>query len=143
MCAHAFASTHSFAGAWPLQTESPRVAAFRKQLDKVIQDKHEDTMCKMGGIMAAGVLDAGGRNVTIGLRSRSGNHRMAAVIGMAVFTQYWCVSSWRGVATVSRTKELKQRFGAEEDKNQPIPFWKEPSRASFSSFQREPPAGSR
>jgi 26S proteasome regulatory subunit N2 len=58
-------------------------------LDKVIQDKHEDTMCKMGAIMAAGLLDAGGRNVTIGLRSRSGNNRMAAVIGMAVFTQYW------------------------------------------------------
>mmetsp|Transcript_45917 Transcript_45917/g.85735 ORF Transcript_45917/g.85735 Transcript_45917/m.85735 type:complete len:1044 (+) Transcript_45917:91-3222(+) len=70
------------------QTES-RVSPFRKQLDKVIQDKHEDTMCKMGAIMASGLLDAGGRNVTIGLRSRSGNNRMAAVIGMAVFTQYW------------------------------------------------------
>ena len=68
-----------------------RVAPLRKQLDKVIGDKHEDTMCKMGAIMAAGILDAGGRNVTLGLRSRSGNHRMAAVIGMAVFTQYWCV----------------------------------------------------
>jgi hypothetical protein len=58
----------------------------------VIQDKHEDTMCKMGAIMAAGLLDAGGRNVTIGLRSRSGNNRMAAVIGMAVFTQVCSVA---------------------------------------------------
>jgi len=70
------------------QTES-RVASFRKQLDRLIKDKHEDIMCKMGAIMAAGILDAGGRNVTLGLRSRSGNHRMAAVIGMAVFAQYW------------------------------------------------------
>jgi len=72
-----------------VQQPEARMGAFRKQLDKVIQDKHEDTMCKMGAIMAAGILDAGGRNVTLGLRSRSGNHRMAAVIGMAVFTQYW------------------------------------------------------
>lgn len=70
------------------QTEA-RVDKFRKQLDKIIKDKHEDVMCKMGAIMAAGILDSGGRNVTLGLRSRSGNHRMAAVIGMAVFVQYW------------------------------------------------------
>jgi HEAT repeat protein len=40
------------------QTEA-RVDKFRKQLDKIIKDKHEDVMCKMGAIMAAGILDSG------------------------------------------------------------------------------------
>lgn len=35
-------------------------------------------MTRMGAIMAAGILDAGGRNATIGLRSRSGHFRRAA-----------------------------------------------------------------
>ena len=48
-------------------------------------------MCKMGAIMAAGIIDAGGRNVTVGLRSRSGYFRRTSVLGLAVFTQYWCV----------------------------------------------------
>lgn len=46
-------------------------------------------MCKMGAIMAAGILDAGGRNVTIAVRSRSGYFRRTSIIGLAVFTQYW------------------------------------------------------
>lgn len=48
-------------------------------------------MCKMGAIMAAGILDAGGRNCTVGLRSRSGYFRRTSVVGLAVFTQYWWV----------------------------------------------------
>ena len=46
-------------------------------------------MARMGSIMAAGVLDAGGRNATIGLRSSSGYFRRTSVIGLAVFTGYW------------------------------------------------------
>ena len=61
----------------------------RAKLEKIVRDKHEDTMSKMGAIMAAGLLDAGGRNVTIGLRSKSAHDRMTATVGMAVFTQFW------------------------------------------------------
>lgn len=46
-------------------------------------------MSKMGAIMASGIIDAGGRNVGIGLRSRSGYFRRTSVISLAVFTQYW------------------------------------------------------
>ena len=46
-------------------------------------------MSKMGAIMAAGIIDAGGRNVNVGLRSRSGYFRRTSVIALAVFTQYW------------------------------------------------------
>ena len=44
----------------------------------------------MGAIMATGLLDAGGRNATVGLKSRSGYFRRTAVVGLAVFLQYWC-----------------------------------------------------
>ena len=46
-------------------------------------------MSKMGAILATGILDAGGRNVTIALQSRTKHDRITAVIGMAVFSQYW------------------------------------------------------
>jgi len=49
-----------------------QVSAFRKSLEKVVVDKHEQVMCRMGAIMATGILDAGGRNSVLGLRSRSG-----------------------------------------------------------------------
>ena len=52
-----------------------QVASFAKLLARVTSDKHEEVMCRMGAIMALGILDAGGRNVTIGLRSASGYFR--------------------------------------------------------------------
>jgi len=36
-----------------------------------------------------GIIDAGGRNCTIGLQTQTGNLNMAGIVGMAVFTQYW------------------------------------------------------
>lgn len=62
---------------------------FRRQLEKIILDKHEDTMSKMGAILASGILDAGGRNVTIKLLSKTKHDKMTAVIGLAVFSQFW------------------------------------------------------
>jgi 26S proteasome regulatory subunit N2 len=66
-----------------------RVGTFRRQLEKIILDKHEDTMSKMGAILASGILDAGGRNVTIKLLSRNKHDKLTAVIGLAVFSQFW------------------------------------------------------
>ena len=72
-----------------IQQSEKQLAPFRKKVMGHIREPHEPTMCKMGAIMAQGILDAGGRNVTIGLRSRSGRPRMTSVLGMLVFTQYW------------------------------------------------------
>lgn len=68
---------------------NPKGAMIRKTLQKVISDRHEDAMCKFGCALALGIIDAGGRNCTISLQTQTGNLNMAAVVGMAVFTQYW------------------------------------------------------
>lgn len=56
---------------------------------KVIADKHEDVMAKFGAILAQGIIDAGGRNCTVSLMSRTGHTNMEAVVGMLVFCQHW------------------------------------------------------
>lgn len=66
-----------------------QVSAFRKRLEKVVGDKHEEVMARMGAIMATGLLDAGGRNLTVGLRSASGYFRRTSVVGLMLFLQYW------------------------------------------------------
>lgn len=73
------------------QTENtnPKVASVRKLYEKIISDKHEDPMAKFGAVLAQGIIDAGGRNVTISLLSRTGHANMPAIVGMAVFTQFW------------------------------------------------------
>jgi len=73
------------------QTEAmnPKVAAIRKTLKKVVGDRHEDAMTKFGASLALGIIDAGGRNCTIGLQTQTGNLNMPAIVGMAIFTQYW------------------------------------------------------
>lgn len=68
---------------------NPKVSTFRKTLKKVVGDRHEDAMTKFGAALATGIIDAGGRNCTIGLQTQSGNLNMAGIVGMAVFTQYW------------------------------------------------------
>ncbi|KAJ4969279.1 hypothetical protein NE237_015980 [Protea cynaroides] len=71
------------------EASDTRVGTFRRQLEKIILDKHEDTMSKMGAILASGILDAGGRNVTIRLLSKTKHDKITAVIGLAVFSQFW------------------------------------------------------
>lgn len=73
------------------QTEisCPKVKEFRQMYSNVIADKHDDVMAKFGAIFAQGIIDAGGRNVTVSLQSRTGHTDMASVVGMLVFTQFW------------------------------------------------------
>ncbi|KAI8467935.1 MAG: 26S proteasome regulatory subunit [Monoraphidium minutum] len=78
-----------------LQQPEARVEGLRKRLAKAVGDKHEETMARMGAAVATGILDAGGRNVTVGLRSRSGYFRRTSVVGLALFTYHWY---WHPVA---------------------------------------------
>jgi len=43
----------------------------------------------MGAILATGIINCGGRNASISLKTRDGNLRQNAIIGMVMFTQYW------------------------------------------------------
>ncbi|KAJ1475052.1 armadillo-type protein, partial [Baffinella frigidus] len=71
------------------ETEARSPKDIRALFEGVIKDKHEDVMAKFGAIIASSILDAGGRNVTISLTTKNGHKKMTAIVGMAVFCQYW------------------------------------------------------
>lgn len=75
------------------QTEitCPKVNQFQQLYSKVINDKHDNAMAKFGAILAQGILDSGGHNITISLQSRTVYPHMPSVVGVLVFTQFW---SW-------------------------------------------------
>lgn len=69
---------------------NPGVVSVRASFEKILTDKHEDAMAKFGAALAQGIMDAGGRNVTISLVNKgSSNNSMTAIVGMALFTQFW------------------------------------------------------
>ena len=55
---------------------------------KIIGDKRENSMAKLGATMGMGILEAGGRNVSIQL-GKNGHLNMNGIVGMLLFTQYW------------------------------------------------------
>jgi hypothetical protein len=71
------------------EQSAPRVVAFRQTLEKVYSNRHEDALAKFGAALAQGILDAGGRNVTIGLQTPTGAMNMEAIVGIALFTYSW------------------------------------------------------
>ncbi|KAI6153672.1 26S proteasome regulatory complex non-ATPase subcomplex Rpn2 Psmd1 subunit [Pisolithus tinctorius] len=72
------------------QSEStPSMASTRALYAKVISDKHEDPMARFGAALGQGLIDAGGRNVTISLQSRAGTRNTSAIVGMTLFCQFW------------------------------------------------------
>ena len=46
-------------------------------------------MAKYGAILALGIIDAGGRNVTISAQTRTGHTSLPTVVGLFIFTQFW------------------------------------------------------
>lgn len=68
---------------------SSKVSFYRQHYAKIIADKHEHNITKFGAILAQGIIDAGGRNVTISLQSRTGHMSMRTAVGLLVFSQFW------------------------------------------------------
>lgn len=71
------------------EAASPSLSSIRALYIKVISDKHEDPMARFGAALGQGLIDAGGRNVTISLHSRSGGRNTSAIVGLVLFCQFW------------------------------------------------------
>ncbi|KIK70882.1 hypothetical protein GYMLUDRAFT_66097 [Collybiopsis luxurians FD-317 M1] len=71
------------------EASSPALASTRSLYSKIVADKHEDPMAKFGAALGQGLIDAGGRNVTINLQSRAGSRNTNAIVGMVMFCQFW------------------------------------------------------
>eukprot|EP00112_Aurelia_sp_Birch-Aquarium-sp1_P023095 Seg675.34_Seg675.31 transcript_id=Seg675.34_Seg675.31/GoldUCD/mRNA.D3Y31 product="26S proteasome non-ATPase regulatory subunit 1" protein_id=Seg675.34_Seg675.31/GoldUCD/D3Y31 len=71
------------------ETTCSKVKSLREVYSKCISDKHEDGIAKFGAILAQGIIDAGGRNVTVSLQSRSGQNHMPSIVGLFVFSHFW------------------------------------------------------
>lgn len=67
----------------------PKLADFRKSIEEVLVKTHGDQMTKLGAILAIGLLDIGGRNMTLSLTTRSGMPKLEAISGILIFSQYW------------------------------------------------------
>ncbi|KAG9048022.1 proteasome regulatory particle base subunit [Serendipita sp. 407] len=99
------------------QTEAsvPASSTTRTLYAKIIGDKHEDPMARFGAALGQGLIDAGGRNVTISLQSRAGGQNMNAIIGMVLFCQFWywyplahCVAlAFESTAIIGLNQDLK------------------------------------
>jgi 26S proteasome regulatory subunit N2 len=71
------------------EVQEPKVATIKKLYNKMIEDKHEDILSRMGAILSQGIINAAGRNATISLTTRDGNLRQNAVVGLMMFMQHW------------------------------------------------------
>mmetsp|Transcript_5505 Transcript_5505/g.16241 ORF Transcript_5505/g.16241 Transcript_5505/m.16241 type:complete len:968 (+) Transcript_5505:141-3044(+) len=74
-----------------LQTEysSPSVKSFRGKIASIVGDKYPSILTKLGAIIAAGIVDAGGRNCSLSLSSSDGFVRSSACVGIALWLQHW------------------------------------------------------
>jgi len=114
------------------EVQEPAAKELRDQLEKVIGDKHEDTMTKFGCIIAEGIINAGGRNVTVALHAPSGHKRMAAVVGMAMFSQYWY---WYPlVPMISLAFSPTAVIGLNKDLNMPVTAIKSNARPELFAY---------
>jgi 26S proteasome regulatory subunit N2 len=71
------------------EASAPSLSSTRALYTKIVSDKHEDPMARFGAALGQGLIDAGGRNVTISLQSRAGSRNMSAIVGMVLFCQFW------------------------------------------------------
>ncbi|KAI8318872.1 26S proteasome regulatory complex, non-ATPase subcomplex, Rpn2/Psmd1 subunit [Martensiomyces pterosporus] len=96
-------------------TYEPKVAEVRKRFSDIIETKNAEAPTKFGAAVAQGIIDAGGRNVTIGLTTSDGQLNKPACVGMLLFTQFWywfplahfLTLSFRPTALIAINKDLK------------------------------------
>lgn len=117
-------------------SQEPKVEQVRKMFEERIAEKHEPTMAKFGAILAQGIIDAGGRNVTISLHSPSGHKNMTAIVGLLLFTHYWY---WYPlISCISLAFTPTAIVGLDSDLNVPSQFsFKSNARPSLFAYPKE------
>jgi 26S proteasome regulatory subunit N2 len=60
------------------EAQNPKVKMARELFEKTVSDKHEDSLAKFGAAISQGIIDAGGRNVTISMQTKAGTPKMWA-----------------------------------------------------------------
>jgi 26S proteasome regulatory subunit N2 len=97
----------------PSNTNKPTY--YRKLFSQVYGQKHEDPMAKFGSVLAAGIIEAGGRNVNLTMLNSQGTVQMDAAAGLLLFSQFWwwyplahflCLA-FRPTFVVALNKDLK------------------------------------
>lgn len=74
------------------QTEktNPKVKEINELFMHVATNKHQEGLAKFGACVAQGIMNAGGRNVTIQLENTDmGTLDAKAIVGLAMFSQFW------------------------------------------------------
>jgi 26S proteasome regulatory subunit N2 len=71
------------------EAASSSMASIRALYTKIVSDKHEVPVARFGAALGQGLIDAGGRNVTISLQSSAGSKNTSAIVGMVLFCQFW------------------------------------------------------
>ena len=112
---------------------------FVKKLFSVVEDKHQPTMAKMGAMLGLGILNAGGRNVTIGLTSNAGFRKMASIVGVMLSLQYWYWYPLMHFMSLSFTPT--SMIGLDGEMRMPVDFsatcHKKASMFAYVIFERE------
>jgi len=117
---------------------SPKSSRIRKNFDKIIGEKHEGPLTKFGAILAQGIVNAGGKNVTISLKSRSGNNRTSSIVGLMLFLQYWYWYPLVNMLSLSFTPATV--IGLNKDLNMPkLEFLSNTRPSSFAYVPTTPP----
>merc|ERR1712159_590404 len=65
------------------------LGSFRNKITELVKDKYPSTLTKVGAIVAAGIMDAGGRNCAVALQSSSGFLKHSACAGLVLWLQSW------------------------------------------------------
>ncbi|CCK69520.1 proteasome regulatory particle base subunit RPN2 KNAG_0C04180 [Huiozyma naganishii CBS 8797] len=74
------------------QTEklNPKVAQINENFLNVATNKHQEGLTKFGACVAQGIMNAGGRNITVQLENpETGTLDVKSVVGLLMFTQFW------------------------------------------------------
>ncbi|KAJ1666295.1 proteasome regulatory particle base subunit [Coemansia sp. RSA 1813] len=96
-------------------TFEPKVADVKKRYCEILDNKHGEGVSRFGAAISQGIIDAGGRNVTIGLTTSDKQLNAPACAGMLLFLQFWywfplahfLTLSFKPTALIAINKDLK------------------------------------